>query len=197
MISDIAILTGNGARTNGGDMSRTWRGLERDPREVTRYLELVTEVLDGTKRKSIDMLRLQPGGSALDVGCGLGRDAEIMLGAVGAAGRAFGIDPNQDLITKAIERTRSIFPRPEFRIGDALALEFADDTFDACRTDRVLQHLQDPAPAVAEMVRVTRPGGRASVLDVDWHTLTIAGGDITVAREITWHTAYVTTRQGD
>ena len=178
-------------------MSGTWRGLERDPGEVTRYLELVAEVLDATKRKSIDMLRLQPGGSALDVGCGLGRDAEIMLGAVGAAGRALGIDPNQDLIAKAIERTRSIFPRPEFRVGDALALEFADDTFDACRADRVLQHLPDPGRAVAEMVRVTRPGGRASVLDVDWHTLAIAGGDITVAQAVARHQAFVASSQGD
>jgi hypothetical protein len=37
---------------------------------------------------------------------------------------------------------------------------------------------QPNARAVVEMVRVTRPGGRASVLDLDWHTLTIAGGDI-------------------
>jgi ubiquinone/menaquinone biosynthesis C-methylase UbiE len=170
--------------------------LERDPEEVTRYLELVTRLLDAMKRKSIDVLKLQPGGSVLDVGCGLGRDAEIILGAVGSAGRVVGIDPNQDLVAKAIERTRAIFPRPEFRIGDALALEFADNTFDACRTDRVLQHLHDPARAVLEMVRVTRPGGRASVLDVDWHTLTIAGGDIAVAQQLARHQAFASS-QGD
>jgi ubiquinone/menaquinone biosynthesis C-methylase UbiE len=186
-----------GADIIGGDMSRAWRGLERDPGEVTRYLELVTQLLDVMKRKSIDMLRLQPGGSALDVGCGLGRDAELILGAVGSAGRVVGIDPNQDLVAKAIERTRAMFPQPEFRVGDALALEFADDTFDACRTDRVLQHLHDPARAVVEMVRVTRPGGRASVIDVDWHTLTIAGGDIAVAQEVARHQAFVASSQGD
>jgi ubiquinone/menaquinone biosynthesis C-methylase UbiE len=143
------------------------------------------------------MLRLQPGGSVLDVGCGLGRDAEIILGAVGAAGRVVGIDPNQDLVAKAIERTRATFPRPEFRVGDVLALEFADNAFDACRTDRVLQHLHDPARAVVEMVRVTRPGGRTSVLDVDWHTLAIAGGDIAVAQEVARHQAFVASSQGD
>src|SRR5215472_1128612 len=151
-----------GSDTIGGDMSGAWRALERDPGEVTRYLELLTQQLDGMKRKSIDLLRLRLGDSVLDVGCGLGRDAEIILGAVGAAGRVVGIDPNQELVAKAMERTRAIFPRPEFRAGDALSLEFADNTFDGCRTDRVLQHLDDPERAVAEMVRVTRPGGRAS-----------------------------------
>jgi ubiquinone/menaquinone biosynthesis C-methylase UbiE len=96
-------------------MSGTWRRLERDTGEVVSLL------LDVTKRKSIDMLRLQPGGSVLDVGCGLGGDAEIILGAVGAAGRVVGIDPNRDLPAKAIEWMRPIFPRPEFRAGDVVA----------------------------------------------------------------------------
>ena len=46
-----------------------------------------------------------------------------------------------------------------------MALEFADATFDACRADRVLQHLLDPGRAVAEMVRVTRPGGRLVICE--------------------------------
>jgi ubiquinone/menaquinone biosynthesis C-methylase UbiE len=178
-------------------MSEAWRRLKRDPEGVIRYLESATRRLDVMKRKSIDMLRLQPGSAVLDVGCGLGRDAEIISGMVGSAGRVVGIDPDRDLVDRAIERTRAIFPRPEFYVGDAQELEFADDSFDATRTDRVLQHLHDPARAVVEMIRVTRPGGRISILDVDWHTLTIAGGDIAVAREVAWYTACVTSRQGD
>ena len=178
-------------------MSEAWRRLKRDPEQVIRYLDSATQRLNAMKRKSIDMLRLQPGSSVLDVGCGLGGDAEIISSVVGSTGRVVGIDPDRDLVTKAIERTQAIFPRPEFYVGNALGLEFADNTFNASRTDRVLQHLHDPARAVAEMIRVTRPGGRVSILDVDWHTLSIAGGDIAVAREVTWHTAQVTSRQGD
>jgi ubiquinone/menaquinone biosynthesis C-methylase UbiE len=175
-------------------MTSPWRRLERDPQELIRYLETVASSLSAAKRRSIDMLGLRPGAAVLDVGCGLGQDTEIISAAVGPKGRVIGIDANPDLIAKAAERTRAVV---EFRVGDALALDFADDTFDACRIDRVLQHLHDPAGAVAEMVRVTRPGGRVGASDVDWHTLTIAGGAVSTAQEITRQLAFNLSNQGD
>ena len=57
--------------------------------------------------------------------------------------------------------------------GDALALPFADGAFDACRADRVVQHLDDPLAAIAEVVRVTRPGGRIVLADPDQESLLI------------------------
>jgi ubiquinone/menaquinone biosynthesis C-methylase UbiE len=178
-------------------MSEAWTRLKRDPAEVIRYLETATQRLDVIKRKSIAMLRLRPGSAVLDVGCGLGRDAEIISRVVGCTGRVIGIDRDRDLVIKAIERTERIFPRPEFYVGNALELEFRDNTFNASRIDRVLQHLDEPAQAVLEMIRVTLPNGRISILDVDWHTLTISGGEIAVSREVTWYTACATSRQGD
>ena len=60
------------------------------------------------KRKSIDMLRLRPGATVLDVGCGLGRDAEAILSDVGSTGRVVGIDTSRDLISKAIDGRKRI-----------------------------------------------------------------------------------------
>ncbi len=177
--------------------SSGWRAVDNDSVEVARYLELSTRLLDVMKRKSVEMLKLQPGYSVLDVGCGVGHDAEAVLAIVGPAGRVVGIDAGRELIEKAIERTKAKFPRPDFQIGDALALEFADNTFDASRIDRVLQHLNDPARAISEMVRVTRPGGRVTALEPDWHTMTIAGGDIGVAQAVTQRLASVSVSQGD
>src|SRR3984957_565327 len=135
-------------RTQGGGMSGIvtessgWRTVDDDAAEVARYLEIATRLLAGVKRRRIDMLRLSNGASVLDVGCGLGHDAEAILAETGDAGRVVGIDASQELITKAIDRTQLLAHRPEFHVGDALALEFDDNTFDACRIDRVLQHLQ-------------------------------------------------------
>jgi len=183
--------------SNTENISSYWRTVDRDPERAARFLEEATRLADPAKRVSIAMLGLQPGATVLDVGCGLGRDAEAMVEHVGPSGRVVGIDFSQELIAKATERTKGLATRPEFLVGDALALEFADDTFDACREDRMLQHLHDPARAMAEMVRATRPRGRVSVLEPDWHTLTIAGGDLAVAQAVTRQRAVVMNRQGD
>ena len=68
-----------------------------------------------------------------------------------------------------------------FSVGDAHALDEPDDAFDAVRSERTLQWLADPAAAVAEMVRVVRPGGRVSLIDTDWSTFTIDVGDDALA----------------
>ena len=42
-----------------------------------------------------------------------------------------------------------------------------DAAVDACRADTLLQHVTDPAAIMAEMARVTRPGGRVAGLEFD------------------------------
>ncbi|MGH3181958.1 MAG: methyltransferase domain-containing protein, partial [Streptosporangiaceae bacterium] len=61
----------------------------------------------------------------------------------------------------------------QFRQGKADGLPLASHEVDACRADTLLQHVPDPAGVIAEMTRVTRPGGRISVLEFDLGTLTI------------------------
>ena len=69
-------------------------------------------------------------------------------------------------------------------MGDAHALDFADNSFDAARVDRVLQHLEDPERAMREMLRVVRPGGRISVLEPDWESISLGGVDRQIARAV-------------
>jgi ubiquinone/menaquinone biosynthesis C-methylase UbiE len=59
--------------------------------------------------------------------------------------------------------------------GSVVALDFPDGHVDGVRSERVLQHLADPGAAIAELVRVTRPGGRVCVIDTDWPSLTHDG----------------------
>ena len=53
-----------------------------------------------------------------------------------------------------------------FVVADATALPFADGRFDACRADRTIQHIPDADVAVAEMARVTRPGGTVVISEM-------------------------------
>ena len=56
----------------------------------------------------------------------------------------------------------------DFRVEDAHALSFADDTFDIVHTHQVLQHVADPVQALREMRRVAKPGGVVAARDADY-----------------------------
>jgi len=68
----------------------------------------------------------------------------------------------------AAERAASVAKRAiDLRVANIYALPFPDGAFDAVRAERVFQHLEDPEAGLAEMIRVTRPGGRLMVADPD------------------------------
>ena len=76
----------------------------------------------------------------------------------------------------------------EFNVGDAMHMTYADGSFDAVRADRSFMHIPDPRLALREMARVTRPGGRVLVDEVDFETVTIDSPDRSLTRRIvnTW-----------
>lgn len=176
--------------------SSRWRNADAHATGAARYLDMMTRVLGAQKKQSFDLLALAPGMSVIEIGCGMGRDIEAMAAVVAPTGRAVGIDASAALIAQATERTAPLGLPAEFQVGDAHALAFPDNSFDAARVDRVLQHLADPALAVREMVRVVRPGGRIAVIEPDWETLAVAGGDNAVCRAVVRHKADVAIAHG-
>lgn len=114
---------------------------------------------------------LRPGADVLSVGCGPG----VILRAICASDssiRAVGIDVSADRVRAAIQRncqSRNV----RFVCGDAHSMEFASDSFDLVYSRMLLQYLREKERAVAEMVRVCRPGGVVLLQDLDgqllWH----------------------------
>ena len=92
-----------------------------------------------------------------------------------------GVDASEEMLRVARSHAGAAPGRVRFTVGDAASLDEPDDAFDAARSERTLQWLADPAAAVAEMVRVVRPGGRVSLIDTDWSTLAIEVGDDALA----------------
>ena len=72
-----------------------------------------------------------------------------------------GIDATPAMLDVARART----PNAEFREGDFTNLPFDDATFDLAVCALALAHLADPTPAIAEIARVVRPGGRVVLTD--------------------------------
>lgn len=118
------------------------------------------------KDEMLAELRLEPGVRVMDAGCGMGTDAMDMAGRVAPDGTVVGVDRSSAMIEEARRRAGAGAP-VEWRVADVLALPFAGGEFDACRMETVLQHVREPAAALAELARVTRPGGRVVCFEFD------------------------------
>jgi SAM-dependent methyltransferase len=131
-----------------------------------------------------DQLKLGGSQRLLDVGCGLGEAALGLADDLSENGEVVGIDVSSEMLRVARARAAAARRGVRFTLGDACALAEPDDYFDVVRSERTLQWLTDPATAVAEMVRVVRPGGRVSLIDSDWSTLAIDVGDEDLATRV-------------
>jgi len=170
------------------DTPPRWGEIERSgrPEYFVGYLDKVTaqSEIQRYKRRTYQLLEVGPGARVLDVGCGTGDDAIALAGLVDPGGAVVGIDNSASIIEEARRRVVARALPVELRTGDAHCLDIPDDSFDACRADRVLMHLRDQEAALAEMVRVTRPGGRVVVREPDWDTLVIDGPDRALTRAL-------------
>lgn len=152
---------------------------EQDNQRLVRTFQqtLNTRIYTGTRAAAFGFLprrdlRWLRGRSMINIGCASGRETaeiwlrlggQIRITAVDAvpsmielADRGFeplldGLDPRHPPVTPA--------NRPRFEHADALRLPYPDDTFDSMFWFLVLQWTADPARAIAEAVRVVRPGG--------------------------------------
>lgn len=139
-----------------------------DTRETVAYFDKIADRYQGlyeedtpvgysftVRRQRVLELFDADGGKVLDVGCGPG----VMGHALRERGCDFwGVDPSSRMIEVA-EATFSADPRARFQVGIATGLDFPDGFFDAVICMGVLERVADDGAALAEMVRVLKPGG--------------------------------------
>lgn len=142
--------------------------------DLTDDVEFLFHILDTAdqiesfqlcKQRMLELLQVKAGDHILDVGCGLGHEVRRLAQIVGSSGRVVGFDYSEVMLKEARKRTEGLNLPIEYYQGDAQALNFPDNSFAGCRSERVFSYLSNPQAAVAEMVRVLRPGGHIVIID--------------------------------
>jgi SAM-dependent methyltransferase len=141
------------------------------------------------KRRIMESLEPVSEGRYLDVGTGTGSDALALASGLGV--EVVGVDVSRTMVDEA--RRRGLH---EAHVARAEALPFADASFDGCWADRTFQHLAEPEIALAEMVRVAKPGGRVVVADPDYDTQVVDVADQHLARRVLSYRADHALRNG-
>ena len=109
---------------------------------------------------------LTPDAKILDVGCGPGTITAGLADRV-PQGHVTGIDAAPEIVAQAAELAADR-KNLDVATGDVYALDYPDGTFDVVHAHQVLQHLGAPVRALAEMRRVTKPGGLVAARDGDY-----------------------------
>ena len=139
------------------------------------YLKAAAELLRSFKQRTYERMQIHSGDWVLDVGCGAGADTVPLTALVGEHGRVIGVDFDRIMLVRARHGAEAagVEDRVRHICSDATQLPLFSNSFDACRSERLFQHLSHPEIALAEMLRVIKPGGRLVVLDTDHGTWSV------------------------
>jgi demethylmenaquinone methyltransferase/2-methoxy-6-polyprenyl-1,4-benzoquinol methylase len=117
------------------------------------------------RSRAVELARVRPGDSALDVCCGTGDLALALAERVGPEGRVVGLDFSAPMLDLAKAKPQVGAPVAWVQ-GNALELPFDDGEFDAATVGFGARNVVDLERGIAEMARVVRPGGRVVVLEI-------------------------------
>jgi SAM-dependent methyltransferase len=167
----------------------------------TRCLDVIAAIpfFSRVKEDSCRIIADAGPGRVLDAGCGSGTDLVTLANMLPDGCEILGVDASGVLLARARERTASPGGRGTSLVkGDLRSLPFHSGTVDACRIDRVLQHISMPVHAVRELARVLAPGGLLVAFDNDWETFRIQLDDPGLAGRIcrSWRDSFAAGRVG-
>lgn len=161
---------------------------EDEIRERIERLERRGQLPDEREFRSdyLGLLEVGAGQRVLDVGCGTGVVTREVARRVAPGGRAVGLDPSPPFLAhaRAVADAEGLGDGIEFQLGSARAIPFPDGSFDRVIAVTALAHIPDAPRTIPELRRVTRPGGRVGIFDLDTDSLIVNHPDRVLTRRI-------------
>ncbi len=155
---------------------------------TAEFLRKVAERMRAFKQLSYEHMEITAGDTVLDLGCGPGVDTVPLAELVGSKGKVLGVDADEKMLVEAEQAAKDsgCLDWIEHHHGSALAIPLDDNSVAASRAERLLQVLppENEQPIVAELIRVTRPGGRVVLVDTDWPSASVDFSDVKLERRL-------------
>ena len=135
--------------------------------EFERLYRQASSLLD-IERQIWPKVGIHSGQKVLDVGCGTGAVTQAIAKQT-APTTVVGVDISQKLLSQSEPSSQNV----AWKQGSVYSLPFEDNSFDVVYARLLLQHLNEPLTALANIFRVLKPNGIACIVDVDkdWSSL--------------------------
>ena len=160
-------MSGSAGRGDPAPIAESVYALGSNEAERDR-LRRQSEELGAHSARLLDQVDIVPGSSAIDLGCGPRGIIDLLAERVATAGRVVGLELNPDNVTLArrfVNDQRLL--NVEVIAGDARRTGLPSSSFDLVHARTLLINVPDPVVVVAEMARLTRPGGWIAALEPD------------------------------
>ena len=146
------------------------QGEQMADESMIRTLAAQIEAIWPQEKRLIDLYRLPPAARVLDVGAGTG-EFSARVAQEYPQTQVTGVELLAESVEHARRKHSRLAPRLSFETGDAFHLAQADDSFDLVANRHMVQAVPHVERILAELVRVTKPGGRVHVLAEDYMML--------------------------
>jgi ubiquinone/menaquinone biosynthesis C-methylase UbiE len=159
------------SRSDAQGRSASYRIEDLDAEAELRRLEAQVRLVVPTEHRLLKEIGVRPESTFVDIGCGPGffaeRAARELLDSGARGGRMIGVDVDEKLIWLARKRAEGLGLPLEYVVGAGAEIPLPDEVADVTYARFLFQHLEHPQDVLAQMVRITRPGGLVAIVDTD------------------------------